>query len=56
MSDTAPIGFGIFKWTAENRYPKENAIKVYKRETAADAFVNKPEHANKNWVVRKIWS
>ena len=47
--------FGIFVWSKENRYPKEKAVKVYKREKAADEFCRTQQAAINNYVVRRIW-
>lgn len=47
--------FGIFEWTAENRYPRRNAKKIFKSEKRADAYERKQYAAGNNLVVRSIY-
>ncbi len=35
--------FGAFAWTAENRYPAVNAVRIFKRECDAEKFARKCE-------------
>jgi len=32
--------FGVFKWTGENRYPIENALKTYRRRADAEKYAD----------------
>ena len=42
--------FGVFLWNAHGRYPRDKAVKIYKREAAAERFCQiRPFH-----VVRHI--
>ena len=47
--------FGVFVWSAENRYPKGNAIRTFVRRSAADRLVESVEGRQGNWVVRSVW-
>lgn len=44
--------YGVFVWTEANRYPEENAVRIFKRESAA----KKLAEANYvlNYVVRSL--
>lgn len=44
--------FGVFKWTGENRYPIENAIKTYKRRSDADRYAEANELVVRTVAVR----
>jgi hypothetical protein len=49
--------FGVFPWEAENMYRTKSAVKIYKRESAAQAYadkVNAEQGTSANLVVRKI--
>lgn len=45
------IRYGVFLWEQENRYRPENAIKLYKRESAAQKACEKDP---RNVVVRTV--
>jgi|JI10StandDraft_1071094.scaffolds.fasta_scaffold979016_2 hypothetical protein len=48
--------WGVFPWEAANMYRAESAVKIYKRESAAEAYADKrnSEDPSANLVVRKI--
>ena len=45
------IRYGVFFWEPENRYRPENALKIYKRESAAQKACAKD---SRNVVVRTV--
>ena len=52
IKESKPDFYGVFVWTEKNRYPKANAVKLYKRERAAQTFCDK--NFGKGYVVRPI--
>lgn len=44
--------FGVFVWTERNRYPEAEAVRIFKREHAAEQFAR--AHIADNYVVRPI--
>ena len=44
--------YGVFVWDGRGNYPAEAAIKVFKREAAAQKFAD--TGLDQNWVVRPI--
>jgi hypothetical protein len=50
-----PLLHVVFVWDKDGRYNLDRAIKVYKREHAADAFAEKHfRESGKNYVVRTL--
>jgi hypothetical protein len=59
VANAAGRAYGIFQWTADNRYPRADAIHVYARERdaqhRADKLNSDPEtFVPRGWVVRSL--
>lgn len=44
--------YGVFVWTSTNRYPRAAAVRVFKRESAAEHFAR--GGLDLNYVVRPL--
>ena len=56
-AEKAAERWGVFAWEAENMYRTADAVRVYKREAAAQAYADKcnaEAGTTGNLVVRKI--
>ena len=51
--------YGIFVWQAENRYRREQALRIYKvrgpAERQADKMNDQPDVPGRGYVVREIY-
>lgn len=55
------VEYGCFRWNAAGHYPREEAVRVFKREKAAEAYCERENAKNPEWgrtalVVRDVYA